>query len=174
MAQMQLIQDALSPTDVIYTADWVAKDMVSFFQPCGSVLEPCRGDDAIYKYLPGAEWCEIQKGRDFFQWTLPVDWIITNPPYSLLDEFLRHALSLAKNIVFLMPLHSYFSKGKLVKFCWFQGFIFHIRFYGSGSKLGFPMGNPIAAFHFRQGYQGSTNWSWYDPALPSNNGVELT
>jgi len=174
MSQMQLIQDSLAPTDVIYTLDWVAQDMVEFFKPSGRMLEPCKGGGAILKYMPGADWCEIQEGRDFFQWVDPVDWIITNPPYSLLSEFLQHGLEVSKNVVFLTPLHSYFRKGSLMKSSWLHGWLVHIRMYGSGGKLGFPMGNPVGALHFRQGYQGSTSWSWHETALPSNNRVQPT
>lgn len=53
LSQPQLIQGALSPGDVVYTPDWCARDMVEWFKPSGRVLEPCKGDGAIYKYLPG-------------------------------------------------------------------------------------------------------------------------
>lgn len=163
MTQMQLIGEALSPSDVVYTADWAARDMVQFFQPTGRVLEPCRGDGAIYHYLPPeALWCEIKDGRDFFQWTEPVDWIISNPPYSLLSEFIEHSYRVADHIVYLVPLHSFFRKGSLMKLCYEQGWLKHVRMYGSGGKLGFPMGNPIAALYFLRGYQGQTSWSWYE------------
>ena len=38
--------------------------MVEFFKPSGRILEPCKGDGVFLKYLPSAEWCEIQEGRD--------------------------------------------------------------------------------------------------------------
>jgi hypothetical protein len=66
--QPQLLQIPLDPGDVVYTPDWVARDMVEFFKPSGRILEPCKGDGVFLKYLPPhAEWCEIQEGRDFFQ-----------------------------------------------------------------------------------------------------------
>ena len=43
-AQPQLLQIPLDPDDVVYTPDWVAKDMVEFFKPSGRILEPCKGD----------------------------------------------------------------------------------------------------------------------------------
>lgn len=67
-SQPQLLQIALDPGDVVYTPDWVARDMVEYFKPSGRILEPCAGDGAFLEYLPGAEWCEIEKGRDFFAW----------------------------------------------------------------------------------------------------------
>jgi adenine-specific DNA-methyltransferase len=52
--QPQLLQIALDKKDVVYTPDWVARDMVDFFKPTGRILEPACGDGAILKYLPGA------------------------------------------------------------------------------------------------------------------------
>lgn len=163
-AQMQLFDHALSPSDVVYTPDWVARDMVAWFNPTGRVLEPCRGDDAIYRHLPGgSEWCEIACGRDFFAWNQPVDWIITNPPYSLMREFMQHSFDLSVNTVFLQPLHTFFRAGGLIAIARKAGFVKHVRLYGGGHKLGFPTGNPIAAIHFQRNYHGDTSWSWYEP-----------
>ena len=81
MAQMQLLQIALDPRDTVYTPDWVAQDMVNYFQPSGEVLEPCCGDGIFLKYMPSAHWFEIERGRDFYAWSTRVDWIVGNPPY---------------------------------------------------------------------------------------------
>ena len=167
-SQPQLLDIALNPGDVVYTPDWVAWDMVDYFQPTGRILEPCKGDNAIYKYLPvGSDWCEIKDGRDFFKWTTPADWIISNPPYGnkMFSDWLEHSFFIAPDIVYLIPIHFFFRAGKKVARCKEKGWIKHIRFYGNGGDLGFPMGNPIAAMHFARGYQGDTSWSWY--SLPS-------
>jgi hypothetical protein len=161
MAQMQLIPQTLTLGDIVYTPDWVARDMVEFFKPSGRILEPCKGEGAILKYMPSAEWCEIQEGRDFFQYTKKVDWIITNPPYSLVKEFLMHSFELSPNVVFLVPLHNFFRSASFMKTCRDFGWIKHIRIYGNGGKLGFPMGNPVGALYFVRSYVGDTSWSWY-------------
>lgn len=170
MAQMQLLQQALTENDVVYTPDWAANDIVEWFKPSGRILEPCKGQGAILKYLPGASWCEITEGKDFFQWVEPVDWIISNPPYSLFNEWLEHSFSLAPDIVYLIPMNKLFSGwGALVnldKYGWMK----HVRLYGTGNKLKFPMGNAIGAVHFQRGYWGATSWSWYAP----NNRLHLT
>lgn len=164
MAQMQLLQQSLNKNDVVYTPDWCAIDLVSWFSPSGRILEPCMGDGAIYRHLPaGSDWCEIDKGRDFFAWTTKEDWIISNPPFSMFKEFLRHSYDIAVNIVYLVPTHNFFRSGGLMKMAKEFGWCKHVRFYGAGHKLGFPMGNPIAAFHFVKGYQSDTSWSWYEP-----------
>jgi hypothetical protein len=51
-----------------------------------------------------ASWCEITEGRDFYDWQEPVHWIISNPPWSKIRPFLRHAMSVADNVVFLVTL----------------------------------------------------------------------
>ena len=163
--QPQLLDIALNPGDVVYTPDWVAADMVSYFKPTGKILEPCRGDGAIYRHLPeGSDWCEIKQGRDFFKWEVKEDWILSNPPYGnkVFSDWLEYSFFIASDIVYLIPIHFFFRAGKKVARCRKDGWIKHIRFYGNGGKLGFPMGNPIAAFHFRRGYHGDTSWSWYE------------
>ena len=108
-AQPQLLRIALDKKDVVYTPDWVARDMVEFFKPTGRILEPAAGDGAILKYLPGADWCEIEQGRDFYEWVTAVDWIVTNPPYSQFGKFLDHSFLIAPDILFLIPTNKPFN-----------------------------------------------------------------
>lgn len=139
--------------DAVYTPDWCAADMVRHFKPAGRILEPCRGGGAFMRHLPpDADWCEIREGRDFFAWSDPVDWIITNPPYSITRDFLRHAISVAANIVFLLPARNIFSGYGTVRECARWGGIAEIRWYGTGSVLDFPMGNAISAIHWKRGH----------------------
>lgn len=139
--------------DAVYTPDWCAADMVRHFKPGGRILEPCRGGGAFMRRLPAdAEWCEITEGRDFFAWSEAVDWIITNPPYSLTREFLRHAMTVAANIVFLLPARNIFSGYGTVRECAGWGGMAEIRWYGTGARLDFPMGNAIAAIHWKRGH----------------------
>lgn len=59
------------------------------------VLDPFRGSGSFYDQYPGTvvrEWEEIQQGRDFFAHQAKVDWIVSNPPYSCLDEVLEHSV----------------------------------------------------------------------------------
>ena len=162
MAQMQLLDGALATGDIVYTPDWVARDMIDYFRPTGKILEPCRGDDAIYRYLPaGSDWCEIERGRDFFKWDKKADWIITNPPFERFADWHGHGLYIAPNVVYLLPAHLFFRAGSRIEHARKDGWMKHVRFYGNGGDLDFPMGNPIAAMHFVRGYLGNTSWSWY-------------
>jgi hypothetical protein len=137
--------------------------MVAHFAPQGSILEPCRGAGAIHNLLPAdALWCEIDDGRDFFTFSQSVDWIVSNPPYDQTRAFMRHAFTLADNVVFLVPARNIFSGYGTV--CEMRGWggMKEIRWYGTGSKLGFPMGNAIAAFHWKRHHDGPTAQSFYE------------
>lgn len=53
-----------------------------------------------------------QASRDFFAWWEPVDWIITNPPWSQIRPFLQHALSLADHVVSLLTINHLWTKAR--------------------------------------------------------------
>lgn len=147
--------------DTVYTPDWAAADMVRHFNPTGRILEPCKGTGVFLRHMPTAEWCEIEEGRDFFQWRERVDWIVTNPPYSILRDFWRHAARVADNIVFLLPIRNFFSSDGFMREVRAYGGLREIRIYGTGGKLGFPMGNCCGAIHCQRSYRGDIRMSFY-------------
>lgn len=152
--------------DRVYTPVWVAEDLIRHFRPSGRVLEPCAGPGEIFKRLgPNALWCEIDEGRDFFDFHDPVDWIVTNPPYSKTRPFFNHAMTIAEHIVFLVPARNIVSGYGFVRDVHMWGGNPAIRWYGTGSKLGFPMGNAIAAFHWQRGYSGATSQTFHDQSV---------
>ncbi len=114
-AQPALFAVPPNPKDVVYTPDNVACDMVAFFKPRGRILEPSKGDGVFLKYLPGADWCEITEGRDFFTCARRYDWIIGNPPYSIFAAWLRHSFTLADDIVYLIPIIRCFVSSRIIK-----------------------------------------------------------
>jgi hypothetical protein len=138
--------------------------MVDHFEPSGRVLEPFRGSGVFTSLLPSADWCEIDDGRDFFHCSQAYDWIISNPPYSLTRKCFRHAALLADNIVFLIPLRNLFSGFGFVKEVFQFGGIAEIRVYGTGGRVGFPMGNCIGAVYMRRDHSGPTTWTFYPEA----------
>lgn len=153
--------------DVVLTPDWCAKDMVRHFDPRGVVLDPCRGEGAFHDLLPdGSPWCEITDGVDFFQWGEHVDWVIGNPPYSLTRPWFRHSYTIADNLLYLVPLRNVFSGYGFCREIHEYGGIVAIRIYGTGGRLGFPMGNAVGAFHIQSGHIGATDITFYDP-IPS-------
>jgi hypothetical protein len=149
--------------DVVYTPQELARDMVAYFQPSGICLDPCAGDGVFYNLFPeGREWCEIERGRDFYAWQKQADWIISNPPYSDLLSWVRHSFKIAKDIVYIMPSHRVFASAEFLDDLFSWGGIVHIRRYGTGSQWGFPFGHALAAVHYRAGYTGSQTWSRYE------------
>lgn len=160
--------------DIEYTPAELARDVVEFFQPSGVCLDPCTGNGAFLQFLPaGSAWCEIEHGRDFYAWTKPVDWIISNPPYTHLLAWIRYSFKVANDIVYVMPSHRVFASATFLDDLFEWGGVVHIRRYGTGADWGFPFGHALAAVHYRRGYQGPTSWSRYHrqgsaskPSLP--------
>jgi len=55
-------------------------------EPNDRVLEAFKGEGAFYNNLPDfveKDWCEIEEGRDFRDYTGEYDWFISNPPFRL-------------------------------------------------------------------------------------------
>jgi hypothetical protein len=104
-------------SDVIVTPDELAQRIVDRFAPRGKLLDPARGSGPFYRALrrhsTDVHWCEIAGGVDFFRWHEPVDWIITNPPWSQFREFMRHAMRLAPNVVFIGTVAHFVLKARL-------------------------------------------------------------
>jgi len=99
--------------DDVQTPVHLAERIVRHFKPNGRILEPCCGEGRFLKFMPGASWCEIKRGRDFLKWREPVDWIVTNPPWSQIRTFLGHAMTVADNVVFLMTVNHVWTKARI-------------------------------------------------------------
>jgi len=156
-----------TPEDVVYTPTEIAEDMIDFFNPSGDCLDPCMGGGVFYDLLPEPRWwCEIAHGLDFFDWTIRVDWIISNPPYSIFDQFLTHSLKIADNIVYLIPVNKLLSSLTKLRRVYEYGGIKHIRYYGAGRTIGFPFGFPVGAVYLKRGYKGPMEISSFEDVLP--------
>lgn len=146
------------PNDDISTPFEISKMIIDMFDINGKVLDAFMGNGSFYNQYPNyceKDWCEIKNGRDFFDYNEEVDWIITNPPYSILDDVLDHSFEISKNIVYLVPLSKVVSS---------MGRIRKIKKYGgvpsiyilSASKCNFPFGFPACAIYFKRNYDGDT------------------
>lgn len=96
----------------------LATTCVSRLEPSGVVLEPCAGTRnfvrALQPYANGVVLeCELSRGRDFLLWSRPVDWIVTNPPWSEFRAFLGHAMTLAPDIAFLVTVNHWWTKARV-------------------------------------------------------------
>lgn len=144
--------------DKVYTPIETAKDIISKFKLYGKVLDPFKGQGAFYDNLPNnieKDWCEMDLGRNFFDYTMPVDWIISNPPYSIFGPVLEHSMELADNIVYLIPLNKITSSFTRVKQLQNFGGIPYIYLI-SPKKCNFPFGFCTAAVYIKKGYVGDT------------------
>jgi len=147
--------------DVVMTAEPTAKWIVDYFNPQGTILEPCRGEGAFYNNFPKQskkEWCEISQGRDFFEYEKKVDWIITNPPFSIFDNFLTHSFEIADNVVFFCPLNKVFKSMKIDRMIQDYGGIHTVIHMGGGGKHGFPFGFATGCIHYKKDYNGPINY----------------
>ena len=153
----------LVPSDYVLTPEWCAQDMVTHFNPTGTILDPCRGLNKVFHNILPANscWCEIQEGRDFFKFTQKVDWIIGNPPYSIFNAWMQHSFSLSDNIVYLLPTFKVFNSLGLYRIYNKNGWIKHIRFYDVGKRIEWSRSRPIVVVHFKKGYFSDTSWSHY-------------
>jgi len=161
--QPQLLPLSLNGADVVYTPDWVAKDMVEWFKPSGRILEPSAGDGVFLRYLPeDTLWCEIEKGRDFFAFNERVDWIVGNPPYSKFAKWITHSLTLASEIVYLLPANKPFNS-YIILTDWLKwGCIAHIRYYGPCRSIfsDVDLGFAVTAIHFSKSATCTTYSRW--------------
>lgn len=145
-------------TDKVYTPENIAKLIINKFNLSGKVLDPFKGQGAFYNNYPETvkkDWCEIDEGKDFFEYKEHVDWIISNPPYSIYDEVMNHSFEIADNIVYLVPLNKIVSSlGRVKKIQEFGG-VPYIYIIGA-NRCGFPFGFPCCAIYVKRGYTGKT------------------
>lgn len=164
-------RQALSPKanqpkhDLIETPAIWARLVVRHFRPYGPMLDPCRGltshpfYDAMESYGSGqVDWCEIRSGCDFFGVSGYYQWIITNPPWSQMRKFLRHAMRVADNVVFLVTITHLDTRARDREI--------HEAGFGRREALLLPQPPPpwpssgflLAAYHLQRGYTGSLNF----------------
>jgi hypothetical protein len=146
--------------DIVYTPEPLAIDIINHYNPQGRILDPCRGGGAFFNNLDNADWCEIAEGKDFFDYHNHVDWIITNPPWSLMRQFLQHGMSIADNIVYLTSINHYTTKRRIQD----------MQAAGFGIKEFFCVATPpkpwpqsgfqLAAVHTARGYEGPIIFSF--------------
>jgi len=146
-------------TDKVMTSERTAKDMVDYLlkyiEDWQSFLEPCRWTGIIYKLLPNKkDWCEIDEWKDFYNYQLKIDWIITNPPYSDFDLFLDKCMKVADNIAFLIPLTKPFSSlTRINKIKEYWGIV-EIKVFSYWASIAwFPFWFPICILYIKRDYK---------------------
>jgi len=155
--QQTLWPKPIVKSDIVFTPVYVSQQILKHLQPCGICLDPCMGDGAFYNYLPiKKQYCEISKGKDFFDFNNKVDWIIGNPPYSIFEDFLKHSFEISDNVSYLVPTNKIFQRQVIMEMINNYGGIKSIIIYGSGQLIDFPFGFSVGNFHFKKGYKGET------------------
>lgn len=156
-------------SDIVFTPEHIAIDMINYFKPIRSVLDPCRNSEngVFFKNLTSnaildLDWYEILEGKDFFECKKEYDWIIGNPPYGRFSDFLRQSMKCGINICYLIPSNKVFNSYRMIKEISEWGGIVHMRHYGPGSKLKFPIGFAISAVWIQKNYIGRTGYSFYE------------
>ena len=144
--------------DVVMTPKPLVKALVEHFQPQGKGLEPCAGCGNILEFLPNVEWCEIEKGRDFYEYNERVDYIFTNPPWSQIRKFLAHSMDVANEVYFLITINHLWTKARLkdIENAGFQ--IAEICVFDTPKN--FPQsGFQVGMIHLKKGIQGDIKYT---------------
>lgn len=153
--QAELWERPVLPADIVYTPLKVTKHIIEFLKPSGLCLDPCKGDGAFYNVMPeGSEYCEIREGTNFFDCNKHYDWIIGNPPYSIFEDFLKHAFDISDNVSYLVPTNKVFQRQVIMNMINKWGGLKSMIVYGSGTLIDFPFGFSVGNFHFEKGYKG--------------------
>lgn len=147
--------------DIVYTPRDLALDIIEHYNPNGVILDPSCGAGAFFDQFPGSDnaWCELDKGRDFFDHHDKCDWIITNPPWSMMRRFLIHGMEISDNIVYLTSMNHYMTKARLRDM---RAAHFGIKeFYCFDTPKSFPQsGFQLAGVHTQRGWTGPATISY--------------
>ena len=106
--------------DLVMTPEILAIDIVDHYlsdldTTKLTILDPSSGSGAFFNNFPPCKKlkCELSEGTNFLLFNERVDWIITNPPWSRMREFLTHGMQIADNIVYLSILNHFTTKARL-------------------------------------------------------------
>jgi len=158
--------------DIVFTPPHVAERIIHYFAPKGRCLDPCKGKGAFYNELPSPkEWCEITEGKDFLEYEGKVDYIITNPPYSIYDLFLEKCFSVADNVILFVPIAKAFKSLKVERMVQKFGGLKEILLMGGGSKYGFGFGFPVGCLYYKRGYKGDCRITHMDERKEDASGI---
>jgi len=162
--------------DEIYTNPVWSKKIIdhfsSQFQPNDFFMEPCKGDGAFYDHLPAnKDWCEITQNKNFLDYDKPIDWIITNYPWSgkALRPLVSHSCKLSNNVVHLIRAHNVFGTYARHRDFLEQGHTLKeiILLPWKNKTLGdvfinkAPEGFALCVVHTQKNYAGDCKWTYW-------------
>lgn len=104
---------------------WVAKDIIlSEFITTKTILEPCCGQGAISTELKSLGYNVVENdlyfnnGVDYLENNFTIPYMITNPPFSLWDEFVHKAKKECEKIMIIGRLNYLCTHSRLVNKTW--------------------------------------------------------
>jgi len=98
--------------DIFYTPEALAMRAIelSNLKEGDVVLDAFAGKMVFYDNYPSfvkKEWCEITAGMDFFKYDKMVDYVVTNPPYSILDDIFKKLVVMCnKGFTLILSMHN--------------------------------------------------------------------
>jgi len=159
--------------DRVYTPPGLAESIVKHFNPDGySILEPCEGKGAFTSAFVahGIKLIfsqEINRGEDFLTWEAPVDWIITNPPWSQFRAFLKKSMEVADNVVFLCLVNAFFMRARQTDIRANHFGMKEILFVPTPPKPWPQTGFSLGAVHIQRGFAGDVKYTYLDTVTPN-------
>jgi hypothetical protein len=149
--------------DVVMTPPILAGMLVDYLKPTGKLLDPCRGEGAFYdhlsRYSDDVAFCEISEGRDYMAYTDPVDWVITNPPWSKMVPFMEKSFELSNNVALLATVTNFVTRSRLALISkWGFGLTEFIMC--PTPRAWTQTGFQVAMAVFRKGYPNVTTWTY--------------
>lgn len=148
--------------DIVMTPEYLAIDIINHFKPTGKILDPCRGTGAFYNNFntDTKDWCELAENKDFFTYSKKVDWIITNPPWSKIQKFLEHGMTISKNIVYLTTINHYTTKRRIRDMISARFSLKEIYCVATPKKEFPQLGFQLGAIHTQKDWDGDIKFSF--------------
>jgi hypothetical protein len=95
-------------SDIFQTPDTALNPILQFIPKEYRIWEPASANGNLVKFFSGNGYnivgTDINTGTDFFTNEVEFDCIITNPPYSIKDEWIERCYSFNKPFMLLLPI----------------------------------------------------------------------
>ena len=120
-------------SDVFQTPNTALEPILQYIPAEYSIWEPASGNGNIVRFFREKGYniigSDLQGGVDFFENTIDTDCIITNPPYSIKDQWIKRCYDLNKPFMLLLPITAFegIKRQKLYKENGIQVILFNRR-----------------------------------------------
>ena len=152
--------------DIVMTPRLLAKAIIDYLPIEGTVLEPCLGGGAFYDQYPDHVerlWTEVGLDKDFFAFNKKVDWIVSNPPWSIYRKFAAHSYTIADNVAYLITINHDLALKARIRDMEAAGFGIKEVILVDTPKDKWPQsGFQLGVCWKQRGYKGDTKWTKLD------------